>query len=111
MNNYVIVKLSAEGFHFYPDAPEQVAFLSNRHRHVFDITCTYAVTNLNREVEIFICRSCITNYLASKHGTPCEFGAMSCEMIASEILQRFMDSGMVSCEVWEEGTGGGRAEL
>jgi hypothetical protein len=111
MKNTVITKLNIEGFHNYPQAPEKVNFLSCKHRHTFKIKCGYQVTSLNREREIFICRDEIIDYLIESYGSPCQFGAMSCEMIANEILEFAQPDGMVWCEVWEEETGGARVEI
>jgi hypothetical protein len=81
------------------------------HRHTFVVTCSYKVTDLNREKEIFICRDEIKDYLIQLYGYPCQFRNKSCEMIASNILNHFSKEGMVWCEVWEEETGGARVEL
>lgn len=106
MKTEVVIQISVEGFHNYPGAPEQVKFLSYNHRHTFIIKCAYQVTDLNREKEIFICRDEVLQYLYECYGVPCDFGAMSCEMIAKEILDYGEVDGMVWCEVWEENTGG-----
>ncbi len=109
--NTVIIQLEIEGFHHYPNAPEQVEFLSHNHRHTFKIKAGYEVSDLNREKEIFIERENIREYLNESFGSPCQFGAMSCEMIAKEILEFASDDQMIWCEVWEEETGGARVEL
>ncbi len=111
MKNTVIIKIQVEGFHNYPNAPKGVEFLSLNHRHTFIIKVGYKVVNLNREVEIFMCRDEVKEYLNEAYGSPCEFNSMSCEMIANEILEFGKDDGMIWCEVWEENTGGARVEL
>ena len=111
MIKQVIIRIEIEGFHYYPNAPKVVDFLSSNHRHTFIIKCGYKVEDLNREKEIFIEREYIKEYLNEAYGIPCQFGAMSCEMIASELLQYGMPEQMVWCEVWEESTGGARVEL
>jgi len=107
----VIIQFEIEGFHNYPNAPQQVNFLSFDHRHTFKIKAGYKVSNLNREKEIFICRDEIKEYLIESYGSPCQFNNMSCEMIAKEILEFGSEDGMIWCEVWEEQTGGSRIEL
>jgi hypothetical protein len=107
----VIAKFDIEGFHSYPSAPSPVEFLSHRHRHTFKISVGYKVSHSNREREIFICRDEMKSYLIEAYGSPCEFGSMSCEMIASELIQFGADDGVVWCEVLEEETGGARVEL
>ena len=34
-NRNIYVKFTKEGIHCYPDAPEDVEFLKNPHRHIF----------------------------------------------------------------------------
>ena len=89
MKSTVIIQFEIEGFHHYPNAPQEVDFLSDKHRHTFDY---------------------IKEYLTESYGSPCEFGAMSCEMIAAEILEYASEDGMIWVEVWEEKTGGARIE-
>lgn len=111
MKNTVIIHLDIEGFHNYPNAPKIVEFLSLKHRHTFKVKAGYKVLELNRELEIFICRDEVISYLNQCYGLPCEFGEMSCEMIANKIISFFKEKGMIWCEVWEEETGGARVEL
>jgi len=110
MKSTVIIQFEIEGFHHYPNAPQEVDFLSDKHRHTFIVKAGYSVEDLNREKEIFIERDYIKEYLIESYGSPCEFGAMSCEMIAAEILEYAEMEGMIWCEVWEEKTGGARVE-
>lgn len=111
MKKTVIIQIEIEGFHNYPNAPKEVNFLSHNHRHSFKIKVGYRVNDLNREKEIFLCRDEVKSYLFNKFGNPCKFNAMSCEMIASEIIKYFEKDDVVWCEVWEENTGGARIEL
>lgn len=111
MKAQVITQFEIAGFHSYKDAPEKVEFLKNKHRHTFKIKCGYEVSNLDREVEIFIASDQIKFYLTESFGSPCQFGNMSCEMIAKEILEFGKNDGMIWSEVWEEETGGARVEL
>lgn len=111
MKKVVIIQFEIEGFHNYPNAPEIVNFLSFEHRHTFKIVAGYQVSDLNREKEIFMCRDEVKEYLQESYGVPCKFEAMSCEMIAKEILLFGQEDGMIWCEVWEEETGGARVEL
>ena len=110
MKALVITQFNAEGFHNYPSAPTSVAFLSHEHRHTFVVRCCYAVDDLNREKEIFLCREAVQEYLQESFGAPCQFENRSCEMIAQEIMEFGADDNMVWCEVWEENTGGARVE-
>lgn len=111
MKTEVIIQFEIEGFHFWREAPVKVEFLSYEHRHSFVVKCGYEVSDLNREKEIFIQRDYIKHYLHECYGAPCYFNNMSCEMIATDILEFSKEDGMIWCEVWEENTGGARVEL
>jgi len=111
MKKTVIAQFEIEGFHNYPKAPVKVGFLRYEHRHTFIVKVGYLVTDSNREKEIFLCRDEIKSYLIESYGFPCQFKAMSCEMIAEEILEFSKEDGVVWVEVWEEKTGGARVEL
>lgn len=106
----VIVDFDIVGFHHYPGAPEKVDFLSHNHRHLFRIRAGYTVKDLNREKEIFIQQDVLTEYLIETYGYPCVFDAMSCEMIASDLLSFGQEDGLVWVEVFEDGRGGARVE-
>ena len=80
MRTNIIVKLELEGLHNWPDAKKvfpEVAFLSDIHRHKWYITA-------KRDIE---------DYLRSKYYKEDYrshfFGAKSCEMLATEILDLF----------------------
>lgn len=92
-----------EGFHFWENAPANLLFLKNNHRHIFHIICYFEVVHDDREIEIFEKQWEIEKYIKEKYGTPCIFGRMSCEHIAREILAFFSP---FSVEVLEDGMGG-----
>jgi len=99
----VQTKNFVEGFHEWSKAPKKVLFLRNQHRHIFDITCQFEVTDEDREIELIMQQWEIEKYLYNKYGNPCQFGGMSCEMIAKELLEKF-DAHLV--QVLEDGAGG-----
>lgn len=101
----VIACLEAEGFHNYPSAPREVEFLRARHRHTFVVRCAFPVSGLDREKEIFMEQWRVQSWLEQTYGKPCEFGAMSCEMIALELVKQF---GLEWAEVLEDGKGGAK---
>lgn len=111
MKSFVKLDFDIVGFHNYEGAPEDVSFLQDRHRHIFTVRCKYAVTDLNREKEIFIQTDFVKEYLIESYGSPCEFGAMSCEMIAKDLLDHIRDDGGVWVEVLEDNKGGAVVEL
>lgn len=100
---YVQTKNVVEGFHKWEGAPEPVRFLADRHRHMFEIYAFFRVTDTDREIELILQQREIERYLEETYGKPCEFGNMSCEMIAIDILEHF---GCDQVKVLEDGAGG-----
>lgn len=108
MKTFVMTHIEVEGMHFYPNAPKAVEFLKYPHRHLFTIKAEFEVTDLDREIEIFMKETEIKYWLHLTYGTPCIFNMMSCEMIAKEILEEFGASKVI---VLEDGKGGGKVEI
>lgn len=104
MKREVLIYNQIEGLHNYPDAGENVSYLSNIHRHVFVIRCRVEVLHNNREVEIITSQNEIKDYLYKTFGEPCDFGTRSCEDIAECLLKAF--SRLSYVEVLEDGYGG-----
>ena len=111
----VIVKLAVDGCHNFPKAAElfpEVAFLADRHRHMFHFTVAKRVNHDDRDVEFIMFKRDILNYLVNQysdsHMRTMEFGAQSCEMLAREILNRFECEWV---EVWEDQENGARVEI
>lgn len=107
MRQRVLVKvvLHVEGWHRWPDAPARQAFLRERHRHTFVISAATSVQGLDREIECFDVRDRLVAAMADARlpdGTT-EFGTMSCEAIASWLVDR---CGLASCCVMEDGLQG-----
>lgn len=109
MKTQVIIQFDVDGFHYWENAIPEVEFLKHPHRHTFTVKCGYEVDELDREKEIFIEREQVKSLLVNEFGEPCMFGPMSCEHIASIIMEKFGPQ-MRWCEVWEEKTGGARVE-
>ena len=42
---FVVVKTEFEGFHSWEDAPDEVSFLRNLHRHIFHVTAKWKVNH------------------------------------------------------------------
>lgn len=103
MAKFVNTYNAVVGFHRYPTAPQFCLYLAARHRHVFVIRCSFAVEHNNRQVEINERQNNIEAYLCGKYGKPCEFGDMSCEDIAEELLEHF---GASVVQVLEDDYGG-----
>lgn len=97
------------GFHKWVDAPDEVYFLRNEHRHVFHVKVSVAVTHGDRDVEFFILKRDLGNHCARFADQSFLY---SCEQLASmlgELLQE--DRYKVQwVEVSEDGENGARVE-
>ena len=96
----IIVRFQLEGFHNFPKAKElfpTVGFLSDRHRHIFHFELEKEVFHDDRDVEFILFKREVQSYLIDEYGSNncdkngptfsvCEFGPMSCEMIARKLL-------------------------
>lgn len=103
MKTYVYCRLEVEGFHYWPKAPDRVGFLAFNHRHMFHIRATIQVDHGDRQEEFILLKRRVETWLDAKYGTPCQFGSMSCEAIARELLEAF---GFQFVEVSEDGENG-----
>ncbi|MEO6303593.1 MAG: hypothetical protein ABIP51_10500 [Bacteroidia bacterium] len=106
----IIVRLEIEGFHCWPQAARilpYVAFLSERHRHIFHFTAKKEVTHSNRDIEIIMFKREITKYLLKEYDCGdngwCEFGTLSCEAIAEILMKKF---DLHYCSVLEDNENG-----
>jgi hypothetical protein len=93
------------GFHRYPDAPDEVAFLRNEHRHMFQFKVTLYVAHDDRELEFFMVQRRCVEFCKDKMG----LDHQSCEMMAEKVL-RFVEetyctqrNRFVEVEVSEDG--------
>lgn len=101
MRFWIVVKLVVEGYHRWLECPyEDVAFLRDKHRHMFHIQCRKVVVHSDRDVEIIRLKRQILQHYGEQ---PVDFGSLSCEMIAAELLDIF-DLDYV--EVLEDGENG-----
>lgn len=107
MSYFISTKNRIEGFHRWPGADEDCAFLRSRHRHIFEIKCKKAVNDFDREVEIITKQKEIDEYISERFGRPAEFKDMSCEQIAEELCVHF---NFDLVEVLEDGISGGGYE-
>ena len=101
------VTTRVEGFHSWPCAPEEVAFLRARHRHLFHVRIGIPVTHNDRDREFFIeqrqLMALLQDYMAERSAN-----AGSCEMIAEFVLDRLPH--VAWAEVSEDGENGARLD-
>jgi len=83
IKRYIEIKHSFEGFHAYKDAPDEVSFLRQRHRHMFHVTAVVETTHNDRELEFFIEQ----RFLKSLFSNTQECNNKSCEMICEDVVE------------------------
>jgi hypothetical protein len=98
----VWIKFQVVGFHFYPNAPDDVSYLRDNHRHVFNFKVTISVTHDEREIEFHQFK----RELQARYSSEEQFGGSSCETIAKSLLNYIVDKykghEFVSVEVSED---------
>lgn len=85
---YIKIRTEFEGFHYYPNAGEidsRIKFLENEHRHMFKVEVKISVTHLDRELEFFLVKWALQDYLRES-----KMNYKSCEMIATDILEQHL---------------------
>lgn len=102
---------SFEGIHCWPDAPEEVKYLRDPHRHIFKVTVTIDVKHNDREIEFIMVKHHVDRWIRLQ----CDFrgiyrmGSNSCEDTAELIIQ-WIESRWphrkVSVSVFEDGENG-----
>lgn len=109
LKNYVVVKTQFEGFHYWKDAPEEVKFLRDLHRHIFHVRVEVPVKHENRDVEIILLKRFIDTF-CSILTEPIEKKGLSCEQIATMIAKITAvkyNVNRCAVEVLEDGENGG----
>lgn len=106
----IYVRTEFVGFHQWTDAPEQVKFLRDLHRHIFGVRVKVSVTHSNRDVEFFTLKEQVESYITSCLLPHLEKNpGLSCEMLASlvgDYLAR-CSYNVLEVEVNEDGENGG----
>lgn len=111
MKRAIVVRAFVEGLHRWVEAPDEVAFLRNPHRHVFHVTLTIHVNHDDRELEFILVKRALEAHLApiAKAARAGAVSNNSCEHIAGYVLAwattTFGERGM-RCEVSEDGENG-----
>lgn len=88
--SFIRVRTEFEGFHYYPNAGSidpRIKFLENEHRHMFKVEVKISVDHLDRELEFFLVKWALNDFI--KGGN---MNHKSCEMMADEILNFFLDN-------------------
>ena len=106
----IFVTTQFEGIHRWKNAPTEVAFLRDYHRHIFHVRFEVVVTKEDREIEFILLKREL------KRTTDLHFVGRqmdeSCESIAKKIVDFMTRKGhicegrAVCCEVSEDGENG-----
>lgn len=107
------VRCSFVALHQWNDAPEEVKFLRNLHRHVFNVIATIPVSHDDRELEYFMVQQKMTKFIDQEVMSVWDYST-SCEMIAEQIghyLIREYDRPSITIEVNEDGENGSIVEI
>ena len=94
MEKYIIVKTQFEGFHCWPNAPTEVMFLRNSHRHIFYVVAKIPITS-DRQLEFFIVKKTIDDYIKSIYIGP----DASCESIAENIAKYIQEAYQIRTDI------------
>jgi hypothetical protein len=97
--------------HRWDAAPREVEFLRHPHRHMFHIEVMKEVHHDDRDVEFIMLGRAVRNYLENSFNSVAgalQFGTMSCEMLARELIEVF---GLTLCRVWEDGENGAEVRV
>jgi len=82
MNRFCIVRYQAPGFHNWPDASGERAYLADRHRHLFFVEAKIELNHNEREIEFHdFLDSCKSIFSGG------ELGSSSCETIAENLVE------------------------
>lgn len=112
LKKFIWVTFQREGFHKWPDAPDEVAFLKSTHRHVFHFKVSVEVSGSDRELEFFIEKK----YMEGLYESSLKLNNKSCEMIAEDLYthlaERYKDEQRtVIIDVSEDGENGASIEF
>ena len=105
MTNYIWITTQFEGFHNYPDAPKEVEFLKNIHRHIFKIKIWIEVFHNDRDIEFIMFKHYIDELLKESS----LLDMKSCEMIANDLYENIeitYPNRKVKIEISEDGENG-----
>lgn len=79
---FIFINTSFEGFHSYPDAPNEVEFLRVNHRHIFHVKVAIEVFHNERDIEFILFKRFIESLIKTN-----DFNSKSCEMISDELYK------------------------
>lgn len=106
MKKFIFIKTQFEGFHKYENAPDEVSFLKNLHRHIFYVKVSIQVFHNERDLEFFIVKKAIEKFIKESKismNASCEYIA---EGIYNFIYNNYGNERKISVEVSEDNENG-----
>ncbi len=87
----IAARVQFEGVHNWPEAPYEVSFLRQPHRHIFGVTAEVEVFKNDREIEFIMLGHKIKKHFAEKAKKDAngvwQMGRTSCEDVATELVE------------------------
>jgi len=103
----VWVTAQFDALHYWPEAPDNVAFLRCPHRHVFHVKVSVMVEHDNRDVEFFKLKGDLQAVLSQFVGTTSTLSCEQwCHVIRGQLCFTFGYSHVLEVEVSEDGENG-----
>lgn len=89
MKTTVFCKTHFEGVHCYPEAPGEVIYLRNSHRHIFNVKVVVEVFDDDREIEFIMLKHVVNEWLRSHCNSRgvWNMGTLSCEQVAIRLIE------------------------
>lgn len=86
----IVVKTSFEGIHCWPEAPAEVKYLRQLHRHIFNVVVEIEVKHMDRELEFIMVKHKLNEWLAEHFDSQgvWQMGRLSCEQVAWELVEK-----------------------
>lgn len=81
------IRTTFQAQHRWKNAPEEVKFLRNFHRHLFQVEAKFEVIHGERDMEFFITKAKIDKFISKEFANK-QF-ELSCEHIAEKIAKKF----------------------
>lgn len=103
---YVKINTRLSDFiHCWPEAPEEVDFLRNPHRHELHISVEVAVTHNDRDIEFFMLKRAVDSFLEEVRGEwPLRISCEEiCHQLVDFIIGKYGERDFIEARVFEDG--------
>jgi hypothetical protein len=107
--SFIWVTTTFEGFHKYPNAPDEVEFLKNLHRHIFHVKVWIAVKHNDRELEFILFKRYIKKLIWNNELSENASCEMICDSLHQSIKKKYPKR-EIRIEVSEDGENGAYKE-